>query len=115
VPEMTAALSDMSSEVRKAAAGLIKTIAKAQPAALRPHLVTVIPPLLEGVKDMDIRVKYVSERALLYALEIHSRAETLGEFVAQAPMEPAKFVRDYAKRILVRLKADSDDEKEDDE
>jgi len=115
VPEMTAALSDMSSEVRKAAAGLIKTIAKAQPAALRPHLVTVIPPLVEGVKDMDIRVKYVSERALLYALEIHSRAETLGEFVAQAPMEPAKFVRDYAKRILVRLKADSDDEQEDDE
>lgn len=113
VPEMTAALSDLSSEVRKAAAGLIKTIAKAQPAALRPYLVTIIPPLLEGVKDMDIRVKYVSERALLYALEIHSRSETLGEFVAQAPTESAKFVRDYAKRILVRLKADSDDEKED--
>lgn len=112
VPGMTAALSDMSSEVRKAAAGLIKTIAKSQPAALRPYLVTIIPPLLEGVKDMDIRVKYVSERALLYALEIHSRSETLGEFVAQAPTEPAKFVRDYAKRILVRLKADSDDEKD---
>ena len=114
VPEMTAALSDLSSEVRKAAAGLIKAIAKTQPAALRPHLVTVIPPLLEGVKDMDIRVKYVSERALLYALEIHSRPETLTEFVGAAPVDAAKFVRDYAKRILVRLVADSDNEEEGD-
>jgi hypothetical protein len=110
VPEMTSALGDTSSEVRKSAAGLVKTIAKVAPAALRPHLVTVIPPLVEGVKDMDIRVKYVSERALLYALEIHSRSETLNEFVATAPVDAAKFVRDYAKRILVRLKADSDDE-----
>lgn len=60
----------------------------------------------------DIRVKYVSERALLYALEIHTRAETLNEFVASAPMEPAKFVRDYARRVLVRLNAESDDEEE---
>lgn len=61
-------------------------------------------------KNRDIRVKYVSERALLYALEIHTRPETLNEFVASAPMEPAKFVRDYARRILIRLKAESDDE-----
>lgn len=65
--------------------------------------------------NRDIRVKYVSERALLYALEIHTRPETLTEFVSSAPMEPAKFVRDYAKRILVRLKADSDDEGEEEE
>lgn len=115
VPEISASLLDMSSEVRKAAAGLIRTTAKVQPAALRPHLVKVIPPLLEGVRDMDIRVKYVSERALLYALEIHSRPETLGEFIALAPMDSAKFVRDYAKRILIRLKADSEDENEDGE
>jgi hypothetical protein len=30
-------------------------------------------------------------------------------------MESAKFVRDYAKRILIRLKADSEDENEDGE
>ncbi len=52
----------------------------------------------------------MSERALLYALETHTRPETLNEFVASAPMEPAKFVRDYARRVLVRLKAESDDE-----
>ena len=62
------------------------------------------------VSCSNLRVKYVSERALLYALEIHTRPETLNEFVAKAPFDTAKFVRDYAKRILVRLGADSDDE-----
>ena len=54
----------------------------------------------------------MSERALLYALEIHTRPETLNDFIAKAPVESAKFVRDYAKRVLVRLKADSDDEED---
>jgi hypothetical protein len=55
VPSLTAALADgTASSVRKAAAGLVKTIAKVDPAALRPHNVAVIPPLLEGVKDMYV-------------------------------------------------------------
>lgn len=49
---------------------------------------------------------------MLYALEIHSRPETLNEFVSKAPVDAAKFVRDYARRVLVRLTTDSDDEDE---
>lgn len=78
--------------------------------AHHPPCIPFIPKPQLHQHNRDIRVKYVSERALLYALEIHTRPETLTEFVSSAPMEPAKFVRDYAKRILVRLKADSDDE-----
>lgn len=57
VPSLAGALADVgSSSVRKAAAGLVKAVAKSDPAALRPHNVTVIPPLLEGVKDMYVEV-----------------------------------------------------------
>ena len=60
VPSLAAALADgSSSSVRKAAAGLVKTIAKADPAALRPHNVAVIPPLIEGVKDMYVILSFV--------------------------------------------------------
>lgn len=60
----------------------------------------------------NIRVKYVAERALLYSLEIHSRPDTLTEFVTRGPAEAAKFVRDYARRVLVRLATDSDEEED---
>lgn len=44
-------LLDPSVDVRKEAAALVKRAGKATPAALRPHLVALIPPLLESVKD----------------------------------------------------------------
>lgn len=62
------------------------------------------------VSFSNIRVKYLSERAMLHALEIHTRPETLNEFIAKGPAEPARFVRDYARRVLIRLAAESDDE-----
>lgn len=45
---------------------------------------------LPHVVDSNIRVKYVAERAMLYALEVHSRPDTLNEFVAKAPVDAAR-------------------------
>lgn len=49
--DLAAALTDGSVDVRKEAAAVVKKAAKSAPAALRPHHVTLIPPLLESVKD----------------------------------------------------------------
>lgn len=49
--DVAKALADESPDVRRAAALLVKKAAKGQPAALRPHNLVIIPPLLEGVKD----------------------------------------------------------------
>jgi hypothetical protein len=67
----------------------------------------VMTPLLDAVKDPNIRVKMAAERCLMHVLEVHTRPETLDEFVSAADMGTARFVRDYAKRVLVRLAAES--------
>ena len=79
---------------------------------VRLRLDVVVPPLLAAVKDSNIRVKMCAERTLLHVLEINTRNATLDEYVASADMAAARFVRDYARRVLARLKSDSDDEEE---
>jgi HEAT repeat protein len=51
VADVAASLNDSSADVRKAAAGLVKRAAKRQPAAVRPHLNSFVPPLLSRVHD----------------------------------------------------------------
>lgn len=67
-------------------------------------------PLLDAVKDPNIRVKMAGERCLMHVLEVHTRQETLDEFVATSDMGTSRFVRDYAKRVLLRLAPESGDE-----
>ncbi len=47
---------------------------------------------------------------MVHALEVFARPATLDEFVATGDAAAARFVRDYAKRVLVRLSPDSGDE-----
>ena len=56
-PNMVTGLSDANPEVRRATAGMVKTAAKASPAALRPHLLAVVQPLLEAAKDTTYVVR----------------------------------------------------------
>ena len=107
-------------DLRIAAVLALKQAAKTLPAALRSSpgaggsssLSDLVAPLLGAVKDTNIRVKMGGERALLHALQIHSRPATLDEFVNTHARDAAtaRFVRDYARRVLVRLAQDSGDE-----
>lgn len=80
----------------------------------RAHVVELMQPLLAAVKDPNMKVKLVGERAMIYVLELHSRNETLNEYIARADGESARFVRDYARRVLMRLNPESDTEEEKD-
>ena len=103
-------------EFRAAAVQSLKQIAKTVPDALREEaggagLGQFVVPLLAAVKSPDMRVKMHAERGLVYALQIHTRPATLENFVANHPDAAiAKHARDYSRRVLVRVKEDSDDE-----
>jgi hypothetical protein len=87
-------------------------VAKASPETCRSQLVPVVTCLVSAVKDTNIRVKMAGERALLHALEMRTRVATLDEFASAADPATSRFVRDYARRVLARLSADSDEERE---
>lgn len=72
-----------------------------------------MPPLIVAVKDINIRLKYIAERAMKYLLDGGENATILSAFAAGTDTESARFVREYARRSLCRLPADSDDESAD--
>jgi len=101
-----------SADVRVNGLDALKQAGKACPSQVRAHLGTVVPPILSAVRGTNIRVKMAGERALLHVLEIHTRTSTLDEVVATSDVSTARFVRDYARRVLMRLAPDSGDEDE---
>jgi hypothetical protein len=103
-------LQDSSAEVRKAAALCAKNVGKQCPGVIRDHLIELVPPLLTTVKETNVAVKIASERALLHLLEIHTRPETLTDYVNGADVESARFIRDYSRRVLAKIAAESDGE-----
>ncbi len=108
-------LKHSSPDVRKAATVCCKDVAKMRPDLTRVHLSILIPPLVEMVKGKNITLKLASERSLLYLLEMgnrNSRPETLTDYVTTAEPKMAKFLRDYARRVLSKVATDSDDENE---
>jgi len=112
LPPLINLLEDSSAEVRKPAVGVFKYAAKLFPEAIRQQIHIVVPPLLKVVKDPSLQTKLISERALLHVLEIHTRPETLNEFISKADADSARFIRDYSRRVLARLPAESEDESE---
>ena len=99
-----------SADIQCHGVSALKQAAKGCPALVRSHLSVLVPPLMTAVKGSNIRVKMAAERALLHLLEIHTRPATLDEYIANADATAARSVRDFARRVLVRLAADSGDE-----
>lgn len=112
--DIKAAAEHDSADVRREGLLVIKQAGKLASAVTRAHMVELMQPLLAAVKDPNMKVKLVGERAMIYVLELHSRNETLNEYIARADGESARFVRDYARRVLMRLNPESDTEEEKD-
>lgn len=92
---------------------LPRQASKRYPAASLKQAQKWVPPLVSALKDINIRVKFVAERALLHLLD-GGNATALASFEAGAAAagnsELVKFLRDYTKTTLCRLSTDSDNE-----
>lgn len=103
---LTAAASDSTApETKRAAIAAIKQASKNYPGASAQHSQAFMPPLISALHDINLGVKYSAERAMKYLLD----ASSTGTAPA-LDSDAAKFVKDYAKRVLSKLPSDSDDE-----
>ena len=87
--------------------------AKSYPIASQLYMQQFMLPLIVAIKDINIRLKYIAERAMKYLLDGGENASILNTYTAGADTDSARFVREYARRSLCRLPADSDDESAD--
>jgi HEAT repeat protein len=103
-------LSDTNKDINRTALRVVKRMAKCSPEAVRPHLALFVPAAFQFIKSPNMGVKFAAERALLYLLEIHSRPQTLVEYSCNA--DEGKMLSEYARRVLLKLKAESDSNEE---
>ncbi|CAE7808395.1 unnamed protein product, partial [Symbiodinium microadriaticum] len=105
-------------EIRRAAVSTIKEFAKYHPEHV-VHLAGRIAATLQGIlsaNDINIRLKRQAERAMKYILGITFHGTLDGpiylaamESIQAASPDTARFMRDYAKRMLSKLSEESDD------
>ncbi|XP_068667141.1 protein ILITYHIA isoform X2 [Aristolochia californica] len=99
-PFLVSALQDDSSEVRKRALSGLKTVVKANPLAIQPHLSSVGPVLAECLKDGSSPVRLAAERCVLHVFQLTKGTENV-----QAAQ---KFITGLDARRLSKLPEHSD-------
>jgi len=100
-------VSNPSAEVRKTASNAVKHAAKAAPELMAQHCADIVPALmtLRSVNG-SVPVKLCVERALFYVLQPHAAPDIV------LPSAVASEVANLTKRVLSKMKPDSDDEDE---
>ena len=108
------ALEESNADVRHAAAMATKAMAQREPtlAATRGAFVKVaVPALLQFQRGLNLALKQDGERTLLYLLRPYDEE---GGMVAPAcadlDAKEAASVESYVRRVLSKLKPDSDDD-----
>ncbi len=102
-----------SIDVREAAFFTMKQAGKHLLGHVAPFTAAFMKPIIKAVKGIDIRLKLCAERAMRYLLLDREGGDgplikyTTGSSVAG---DEISFVRDYAKKHLIRQLAESDDD-----
>ncbi|KAF4319813.1 hypothetical protein JM18_003529 [Phytophthora kernoviae] len=109
VPVLVEGVTHKNKDVTRGALRVLKLAAKRSPEQTRDHLLALVPAVFQLIKSNNMAVKLPAERALLYLLEVHTRPETLAEYLRGGSAD-AKIIGEYSRRVLSKLKADSGDE-----
>lgn len=76
----------------------------------------LVPPLMLRVKERtNFPVKLAAERATLHVLQIHKDPSILDNYIKTLDKNTASNLNDYCKRVLAKLKEESESENESDE
>nr|CCA15342.1 hypothetical protein OsJ_12383 [Albugo laibachii Nc14] len=110
IPLLVSAITNTNKEDNKISLRTIKRVAKKSSSITRAHLTELVEPIFSKIKGCNIAVKIPAERALLYVLEIPYRPETLSEYMQECgDPTSAKLIAEYARRVLAKLKLESDE------
>lgn len=104
------AAADPSTDVRFAAVNAIKSSGKSYPALTQKFMQHFVGPCMKASTNVNIRLKYVADRALIRLLDSGSDAALKTFASGCKDAELVSYVKDYAKRTLCRMPVDSDDE-----
>jgi len=107
--QMLKIIEGPSSDLRHRALVVFKSFMKKCTGAVRPYLLEVAPALIECVRSD----RHITERCLVYALELHNNPDSLQQFAASrsksVPASTVKQISDYCKRLASRGAADESD------
>ncbi|KAI8816085.1 armadillo-type protein [Fimicolochytrium jonesii] len=102
-----------STEARRDAVVALKNLAKSSRGSVATKLATVVPALMQCVRDRNASLKHAAERALLHVLDVGTGSDTLQKYLGTLDATTARQIGDYARRVLSKLDASgSDDEAE---
>ncbi|KAJ3008678.1 UNVERIFIED_CONTAM: translational activator of GCN4, partial [Siphonaria sp. JEL0065] len=106
-------------DARRMAVLGVKNLAKKHYNAVSPHLLLLIPTLMQLVRERVIPIKLAAERSLLYLLALsanNSDPDVLQKYCSTLDNTASRNTNDYAKRVLSKLaEKESDDEGGDDD
>ena len=107
-----AAAFDDNTDIKYAGMVAIKTASKFYRGAAQKYLHYFVDPLLRGIKDINLRIISISQRGLKYLLLVPEGKDSgvLNEYLNGLHMDSRNFIKDYSKRTLAKMVADSDDE-----
>ena len=106
-----------SVDTRRLALIVIRTVSRTKPAAVRPHLGLLIPPVFASVRDVVIPVKLAAEAAFLSLFDVIESESAVFEGYLAGPgaeLSPTvkKSMQDYFKRVALRLAAQAKERRE---
>ncbi|KAK0708587.1 armadillo-type protein [Lasiosphaeris hirsuta] len=107
-----AAISDIiapgaPTDSRRLALVIVRTLARAHPEMVRPHLGLLAPPVFASVRDMVIPVKLAAEAAFVQLFAVaDEESKVFDKWLASASeVQPntKRSMQDYFKRVALRL------------
>ncbi|KAK8236757.1 translational activator [Phyllosticta capitalensis] len=106
-----------SSDTRRLALVVIRTISRHQNELVRPHLALLAQPIFASVRDMVIPVKLAAEAAFLAVFDVVLEESAVFEKYMAGPGAslapgPKRSMQDYFKRVAIRLAGQARERKE---
>ncbi|CAI2178661.1 6583_t:CDS:10, partial [Funneliformis geosporum] len=86
-------------ETKRLSLSVFRTVGKKYPQILKPHLSTIIPPMMACARDRISPVKLAAELALVYVLQL-LESETILKVFDETT---AKSITDFHKRVLTKI------------
>ncbi len=96
-----------ANDSRRLSLVVVRTVARAHPDMVRPHLNILIPPVFSSVRDMVIPVKLASEAVFIELFAVaDEESKVFDKWIGSADGLPAntkRSMQDYFKRVALRL------------
>ncbi|KAL7269761.1 translational activator of GCN4 [Rhizina undulata] len=95
-----------STDTKRLALVVIRTVSRVHFDLVRPHLVLLAPAIFSCVRDMVIPVKLSAEQAFVTLFQVVSQGETIFEkYIAGVEGPQKRSMNDYFRRVALKLAA----------